>query len=47
MFEDILEGWEDLMEKEGPGPFDDIIDEWDTGIDWDTGVDTKDTIWNT
>ena len=46
MFEDILEGWEELVDKPA-SPFDDIIDEWDTGIDWETGVDTKDTIWNT
>ena len=52
MFEDILDGWEDLLEKhpeESANPFYDEYmeeqDEWDTGMDWHAG-DT-DTIWNT
>jgi len=53
MFEDILEGWEDILEKhpeESANPFyDEYLDElygddWDTGLDWH--VD-NDTIWNT
>ena len=45
MFEDILEGWEDLIEK--PVAHDELLEElygedWDTGMDWDTG-----TVWNT
>jgi len=54
MFEDILEGWEDILEKhpeESANPFyDEYIeehygDDWDTGLDWD--VRDKDVIWNT
>lgn len=55
MFEDILEGWEELVDhpEESTNPFYDEYlnelygDEWDTGLDWDTGADSKDTIWNT
>jgi hypothetical protein len=55
MFEDILEGWEELVDhpEESANPFYDEYlnelygDDWDTGLDWNTDVDTKDTIWNT
>jgi hypothetical protein len=46
MFEDILEGWEDLL-VEPDGPVEGIVDErfndWDTGLDWGD----IDIIWNT
>lgn len=46
MFEDILEGWNDLVEKPDEH-HDEFLEElykedWDTGVDWDTGI-----VWNT
>jgi hypothetical protein len=44
MFEDILDGWNELEEAIAEEPIEDDED-WDTGNRWDTGRDSD--VWST